>query len=209
MAARQLRWPEGSVKSRLSRGRQLLAQRLTKRGVSLTAGSLFTALTSKTATASGLKTLYDEFRQDEPWDSEHNHKLLAKMPKIFASTGKAPPLPNSTFYQVFVGEGCLFETGKEIVAARDVTDGTCNTVAVITAPTAVPWTKPADLSYQPGQKLPALVGGMFDDGLISFATACGNVHIAPNTISNDLRTLIVRNDGGLVDFEALVRGNSK
>src|SRR5207244_3496749 len=37
MAAKQLRWPEGSVAGRLARGRQLLAKRLTKRGVSLPA----------------------------------------------------------------------------------------------------------------------------------------------------------------------------
>src|SRR5438093_7201056 len=28
--------------------------------------------------------LYKEFRLDEPWDSAHNKKLLAKMPKLFA-----------------------------------------------------------------------------------------------------------------------------
>jgi hypothetical protein len=33
--------------------------------------------------------LYSQFKRDEPWDSEHNKKLLDKMPKIFAPvTGK-------------------------------------------------------------------------------------------------------------------------
>ena len=29
--------------------------------------------------------LYKQFRLEEPWDSEHNKKLLAKMPEVFAS----------------------------------------------------------------------------------------------------------------------------
>jgi len=33
--------------------------------------------------------LYNEFKLDEPWDSEHNKKLIAKMPQVFRS-------PNST-----------------------------------------------------------------------------------------------------------------
>src|SRR5207245_10819748 len=28
--------------------------------------------------------LYSEFKHDEPWDSEHNKKLLEKMPSVFA-----------------------------------------------------------------------------------------------------------------------------
>ena len=50
-AAEQLRWPEGSVASRLARGRQLLAKRLAKRGVALTAGGLAVALAAQTAAA--------------------------------------------------------------------------------------------------------------------------------------------------------------
>jgi hypothetical protein len=32
----------------------------------------------------GQKKLYDEFKLDEPWDSEHNKKLIPKMPKVYA-----------------------------------------------------------------------------------------------------------------------------
>jgi RNA polymerase sigma factor (sigma-70 family) len=54
VAAQQLRWPEGSVASRLARGRQLLAERLTKRGVALTASGLAAGLASQAASADAL-----------------------------------------------------------------------------------------------------------------------------------------------------------
>ena len=47
--------------------------------------------------------LYNQFKLDEPWDSPNNKKLLAKMPKVYASPGRQPKDPNSTFYQVFTG----------------------------------------------------------------------------------------------------------
>src|SRR5438309_10601168 len=33
--------------------------------------------------------LYNEFHVDEPWDSEHNKKLIPRMPKIFGSLNVA------------------------------------------------------------------------------------------------------------------------
>jgi RNA polymerase sigma factor (sigma-70 family) len=54
-AARQLGWPEGTIASRLSRGRALLAKRLTRHGLALSAGSL-AAVLSQNAAAAGVPT---------------------------------------------------------------------------------------------------------------------------------------------------------
>jgi hypothetical protein len=55
--------------------------------------------------------LYKQFRLDEPWDSDHNKKLLEKMPRVYAPVrGQAPP--GHTFYQVFA-DHLLKAGGKE------------------------------------------------------------------------------------------------
>jgi hypothetical protein len=48
--------------------------------------------------------LYREFRRDEPWDSEHNLKLLAKMPDVFR-VGFEPKGATHTYYQRFAIAG--------------------------------------------------------------------------------------------------------
>src|SRR5262249_41493354 len=50
LAARQLRWPLGTLKTRLRRGRERLRQQLTQRGLALCPGALAVAL-SQSATA--------------------------------------------------------------------------------------------------------------------------------------------------------------
>jgi RNA polymerase sigma factor (sigma-70 family) len=139
--------------------------------------------------------LYNEFKLDEAWDSAHNKKLLAKMPAIFAPvTGKHKP--GTTFYQVFVGPGAAFE-GIRGLRITEFTDGTSNTILMIEGGEAVPWTKPADLPYDPKKPLPKL-GGLFKDR-IHAAFADGSVQtLRPDFNERQMRNLIGRNDGQVV-----------
>src|SRR5262249_52362765 len=101
--------------------------------------------------------LYKQYKLDEPWDSEHNKKLLAKMPKVYAPvTGKAKP--GLTYYQVFVGKDAPFD--GMVVPSRfpaSFPDGLARTFLVVEGGEAVPWTKPQDIPFD-GKTVPKLGG---------------------------------------------------
>jgi RNA polymerase sigma-70 factor (ECF subfamily) len=144
--------------------------------------------------------LYKQFKLDEPWDSPHNKKLLAKMPRVFAPlAGKAKA--NSTFFRVFTGEGNVFE-GKEGIRLQDITDGTSNTILIVEAGQAVPWTKPDELPYDAKKALPKL-GGQFKEGFY-IAFCDGSVRFVRTPIDElTFRALITRSGGEVVDFDKL------
>jgi hypothetical protein len=50
--------------------------------------------------APAAKELYKKFKVDEPWDSDHNKKLIDAMPKVFAPV-RGEAAPGTTFYQGF------------------------------------------------------------------------------------------------------------
>jgi hypothetical protein len=145
--------------------------------------------------------LYREFKLDEAWDSEHNKKLLASMPKVYAPTGVDTKEMHATFYQGFVGKGTIFEE-KAKISLANIQDGTSNTLMVTEAAEAVPWSKPADMTYDPQQPLPklgCLFGGDFHilwcDGSVSY--------VRKGFDEATLRLTITRNDGKPVNTEKL------
>lgn len=95
----------------------------------------------------GEQDLHAQFKLDEPWDSEHNKKLVEKMPKIFASPGDAVAKPGMTRYLVPTGKGTIFPQPDKATRLAVVSDGLFKTILIVEAEAAkaVPWTKPEDL----------------------------------------------------------------
>ncbi len=142
------------------------------------------------------KALYDQYRMNEPWDSENNKKVLAQMPDVFRSPYDDPKSTNSAFY-VLVGPGTMFEGSKGITWGQ-VSDGVPSTILVVEAKRNIPWTKPEDISFDP--KKPLEVGG-FEKGHFSagFADAHGN-RFNTERVKHQLKWLIQRNDGQSIDW---------
>jgi prepilin-type processing-associated H-X9-DG protein len=147
------------------------------------------------------QALYNKFKLDEPWDSPHNKALINEMPPTYVCPSRTNVAPGSTTYQVFVGPGALFEEGKT-TRIQNVTDGTSNTLMVIEANRAVPWTKPDDLKFDPNAA-PSLLGAwsnhpggfdaLFADGSVRFI----KFSVSPQVI----KCLITRSSGEVVSAD--------
>jgi uncharacterized protein DUF1559 len=144
--------------------------------------------------------LYGEFHLDEPWDSEHNRPLLAKMPAVFMSP-MIKTDPGFTNYLAVVGERAVLTDSKPI-HMMEIPDGTANTIMVVEANDAVEWTKPAD--YTPAAENPAAGLGKLhpkDHFLAGFAS--GDVYAVPATLeAKSVAAMFTRNGArdGIEDF---------
>jgi hypothetical protein len=147
--------------------------------------------------------LYNQFKLDEPWDSENNKKLLEKIPKIYAPVGDVKTKKeHATFYQVFSGKGAAFDGKEGLRFPADFPDGTSNTILSVEAGEAVPWSKPDDLTYDPDKKLPKL-GGLFKTGF-NVGVCDGSVRFVKKGFNEKtFRLLITRNDGEVASFDDL------
>jgi hypothetical protein len=111
--------------------------------------------------------LYKEFHLDEPWDSEHNKKLIARMSAVYGNPNSAVAGGGKTNYLAPRGDKTIFANDKG-TKISDVTDGTSNTIVTLEVPDneAVVWTKPDDFKYDENAPMKGLLG-MRTNGFIA------------------------------------------
>ena len=144
--------------------------------------------------------LYKKFKLDEPWDSDTNKNLIAKLPKLYAPI-RVKAKEGETFYRVFTGQGLFGLNAKYTIG--DIPDGSSNTGLVFEAGEPVIWTKPDDLEYDAKKPLPKL-GGLFD-GVCHVGVGDGSVYrLRKNPDEKLMRLLIQPDDGMALDLEAIL-----
>jgi hypothetical protein len=103
----------------------------------------------------GEEELFKSFRLSEPWNSEHNQALVARMPAIYRCLGQSTD-DYTTIYQVFDGEGAAFEHPLTLSLEIDFDRRKRDTILVAESAGPVSWTTPKDMSYKADAPLPAL-----------------------------------------------------
>lgn len=153
----------------------------------------------------GYPELYNQYRFNQPWDSEHNLKMLEKMPSYYRSPfadavsgtrsdGDAQSL-GMTNIVGFASENSALGTAGGF-ESKLFTDGLSNTLLVVETIQALPWTKPVDIE---GGLDPAL---FFTNHPFTYLTVDGEVHSLGDRPSDEtLRKMISRN-GGETEEEA-------
>lgn len=142
----------------------------------------------------GEAALYQRFKRDEPWDSEHNKKLIAEMPDIFKIEG-VNKLGHTSLH-VFIGEKAPFGDGTQNTGIRDFTDGTANTFLVVEAgpSKADVWTKPGGLEFtgEDGIKILGNIGEAFNALLTD-----GSVRAVSATVDESVLDKLIQHQDGM------------
>ena len=150
------------------------------------------------------QALYRQFKLDEPWDSPHNKKLIARMPAVYKAAGSLNSPGKTNYLSIRVGQAVMklpprAMWGKKIpvgTSFREITDGTSNTAVVVEASDAksVIWTKPDDLV--PDSKDPAKgIRGLRRNGF-SLLLSDGSVRFLSDRIDpRVLKAVFTRNGG--------------
>ncbi|RCS46334.1 DUF1559 domain-containing protein [Bremerella cremea] len=158
----------------------------------------------------GKQDLYEQYRKDEPWDSEANRKLIAQMPPIFGASG-SPDRTSTSFFAVTGPNTALAPVDLKAAKANgaqtpprptsigdnptynDFPDGLANTILLIQTKKDVPWTKPEDLPLAEADV--AKLGG-FHPGIFLAARSDGSVTALTNTVDPEIwHLMLIRNDG--------------
>ena len=158
------------------------------------------------------QNIYDQFRMDEPWDSEHNLKLVEKMPTIYYSPGSMGPMDRTNYLGVG-GEDGVFRADGKATSIAMMRDGTSNTAMVVEVDdkAAVIWTKPDDFDPADGMKPNHDLGGIWRGAVFLTCFGDGSVHAIHRDVAPDTLKAIFTKSGGEVvgwrDLEGPAHGD--
>ena len=140
------------------------------------------------------QALYESYRFDEDWNSEHNRKVTAQTPAVFQHPLAVSSGSKFCSYYVITGEKTVFPGVNKGLDLGQLMDGTSNTFGVIEAKMQIHWAEPRDITYTDG-KLDAKLGGFTPGGFnASFCDGSTNFW-KENIDAKTLQLLIERADG--------------
>ena len=126
----------------------------------------------------GHNFLYKQFRQNEPWDSDHNKKFIRRIPPSFRESQENLD-KGTTPFQAPVGIATLFTPGGTGTNSIQIINELSNTIMLVKVPedkTAI-WTKPEDWEIDINLSAKDLLKG-FTNAIV-FACADGEVKAIP------------------------------
>jgi hypothetical protein len=149
----------------------------------------------------GEQALFDKFRLDEPWDSEHNKALIPMMPRVYWDPASRLGIEEGrTNYLGVQGKGLLFDGSGKGRKMREIRDGTSHSLAVVQVDDdrATTWTKPDDWQWNesdPTKNLGGLHPGIFIAGFCDGSVRAISKEIDPKV----LKSLLTIAGGEVID----------
>jgi Protein of unknown function (DUF1559) len=149
--------------------------------------------------------LYNEFKLDEPWDSEHNKKLIAKIPPTLLLPGVKTKEPGMTYYRCFMSakgkspNAIMREGETRRIGFSSVTDGLSNSLFCLESDEPCIWTEPNDIPFDPKGKV-AIKGGLLVKDRFLAALCDGSVRsFSAKMPEATLKAYITVNGGEVID----------
>jgi hypothetical protein len=147
------------------------------------------------------QVLYNQFKLDEPWDSEHNKKLSEIVVAVYRDPSTELK-PGTTTYLMPNSAGTI--GGQTALRFQDILDGTSNTLMVVNAAPerAVIWTKPDDLTVTQENPFAGITTATRKKFEAAFCD--GSVRVLSDaTDPKTLWLLFQINDGTPIDYNAI------
>jgi thiol-disulfide isomerase/thioredoxin len=135
----------------------------------------------------GQRTLYEQYRRNEPWDSETNRGVLHQMPDVYRAPAEMTAKDDASYLAV-TGPTTMF-IGKEGVSIAEVSDRAGMTLMVVETRRSIPWTKPVDILYDARGPLPK-IGGFHEEGFNALVATGDALFIAPPRKEEFLRSML-------------------
>ncbi|MGD9646502.1 MAG: DUF1559 domain-containing protein [Pirellulales bacterium] len=144
----------------------------------------------------GYEALYNEFRLNEPWDSQHNRPLAEKMPREFGGPLAAdtqPGSPHTSIVALYGPQTCFAAEGPR--RWSDVTDGLAFTLLLAETRGTTVWTCPDDVAVDEQGQPQRRLAGTHPGGAV-IATADGQPHFLTDAALAELLPALLSIAGG-------------